>query len=115
MFSLESPHRGDSNEYRYTQYTIFNKKVESHSKLSQICNYEFFFKGLENKFETALVNEPSVFEPLYLSSLTLSEAVLYNILIQDGNTISCASIQILSLYYSKTCLNGHLYQARNLY
>ena len=24
MFSLESPHRGDSNEY--TQYTIFNMK-----------------------------------------------------------------------------------------
>ena len=25
MCSLESPHRGDSNEY--TQYTIFNKKI----------------------------------------------------------------------------------------
>ena len=25
MFSLESPHRGDSNEY--TQYTIFNIKI----------------------------------------------------------------------------------------
>ena len=23
-----------------------------------------FFKGLKNKFETAVVNEPSVFEPL---------------------------------------------------
>ena len=58
----------------------------------------FFFKGLENKVETALVNEPSVFEPLYLPSLTLSEAVLCN-MIQDGNTVSCASIQILLLYY----------------
>ena len=26
MFSLESPHRGDSNEY--TQYTIFNMKIK---------------------------------------------------------------------------------------
>ena len=26
MFSLESPHRGDSNEY--TQYTIFNIKIQ---------------------------------------------------------------------------------------
>ena len=26
MFSLESPHRGDSNEY--TQYTIFNIKMK---------------------------------------------------------------------------------------
>ena len=25
VFSLESPHRGDSNEY--TQYTIFNTKI----------------------------------------------------------------------------------------
>ena len=29
VFSLESPHRGDSSEY--TQYTVFNtKKEESH-------------------------------------------------------------------------------------
>ena len=27
MFSLESPHRGDSNEY--TQYTIFNMNMKS--------------------------------------------------------------------------------------
>ena len=60
VFSLESPHRGDSNEY--TQYTIFN--MNEHPKLSQICCYGLFFKGLKNEFETAVVNEPSVFEPL---------------------------------------------------
>ena len=61
MFSVESPHRGDSNEY--TQYTIFsmNKK---HLRLSQICSYGLFSKGLKNESETAVVNEPSVFEPL---------------------------------------------------
>ena len=32
VFSLESPPRGDSNEY--TQYTISENKKESHSKLS---------------------------------------------------------------------------------
>ena len=32
VFSLESPHRGDSNEY--TQYTNFNMKNEIHPKLS---------------------------------------------------------------------------------
>ena len=62
VFSLESPHRGDSNEY--TQYTMFNIKKEYHSKLSQICWYGFFSKGLKNAFETAVINEPSVFEPL---------------------------------------------------
>ena len=57
MFSLESPRRGDSNEY--TQHTIFNINKEIHPKL---C--ENFSKGLKNEFETAVVNEPSGFEPL---------------------------------------------------
>ena len=62
MFSLESPQRGDSNEY--TQYTSLQYKKENIPKLSQICNYGICSKGLKNEFETAVVNEPSVFEPL---------------------------------------------------
>ena len=62
MFSLESPHRGDSNEY--TQYTISQYKKENHPKSSQICNYRIQSKGPKNEFETAVVNEPSVFELL---------------------------------------------------
>ena len=62
MFSLESPHRGDSNEY--TQYTIFNMKKEKHPKYPKFAAMGFFSKGLKNEFKTALVNEPSVFEPL---------------------------------------------------
>ena len=64
MFSLESPHRGDSNEY--TQYTIFQYKKENHPNLSKICNYGICSKGPKNEFETAVVNEPSVFKPLKL-------------------------------------------------
>ena len=62
VFSLESPQRGDSNEY--TQYTIFQYKKENIPKLSQICNYGICSKGLKNEFETTVVNEPSVFKPL---------------------------------------------------
>ena len=62
MFSLELPHQGDSNEY--THYTIFNVKQKNHLKFSHICSYVIFSTGLKNKFETAVVNEPSVFEPL---------------------------------------------------
>ena len=40
MFLVESPHRGNSNEY--TQYTIFNIKKENQPKLSQICSYGIF-------------------------------------------------------------------------
>ena len=43
VFSLESPQRGDSNEY--TQYTISQYKNENHPKLSQICNYGICSKG----------------------------------------------------------------------
>ena len=46
VFSLESPHRGDSNEY--TQYTIFNVK-ENHPKLFQICGYGFLFRGTQER------------------------------------------------------------------
>ena len=45
----------------YTQYTIFKIKKENHSKLFQICDYGIFSKGLKREFETAVVNEPSVF------------------------------------------------------
>ena len=62
MFSLESPHRGDSNEYR--QYTVFNIKKKNHIILSHLCSQGSFSEGLKNMFESAVVNEPSVFEPL---------------------------------------------------
>ena len=52
VFSLKSPHRGDSNEY--AQYTIFNIKLQLWD----------FSQGLKNEFEIAVVNEPLVFEPL---------------------------------------------------
>ena len=56
MFSLQSPHRGDSNEY--TQYIICNIIYPNSASMA------FFFKTLKKEFETAMVNEPSVFEPL---------------------------------------------------
>ena len=62
MFSLESPHRGDSNEN--THYTIFNVNKMNTLNYSKSAAMEFFSKGLKNEFETAVVNEPSVFEPL---------------------------------------------------
>ena len=68
VFSLESPHRGDSNEY--TQYTTFITKKEI------IINYPkaaigFCYKILKNEFKTAVVNKPSVFEPLKFYCITM--------------------------------------------
>ena len=42
---------------------FLNTKKEDHPKLFQICIHGIFSKGLK-EFETAVVNEPSVFESL---------------------------------------------------
>ena len=63
VFSLESPYRGDSNVN--IQYTIFIiKKRKSHQIVLNLQLWDFFSYGLKNEFETSVVNEPSVFEPL---------------------------------------------------
>ena len=74
MFSLESPHRGDCNEY--TQHTIIDIKTkitQNYHKYNNVCSYGFFYWGLKNEFEIAVVNEPSVFEPLKIYSSKLKE------------------------------------------
>ena len=67
MFSLELPHRGDSN--KDTQYIIFNirKRKSPHPKSAAMG----FSKQFKKEFEIAVVNKPSVFEPLkfYCNSL----------------------------------------------
>ena len=54
VYSLESPHWGDSNEY--TTIYHFRYKIENRPKLTQICSYGIFSKGLKNEFEIAVVN-----------------------------------------------------------
>ena len=65
MYSLESPYRGDSNEY--TQHTIINTKRKSSEIIQDTIMSAamgfFFGQRLKNEFEVAVVNEPSVFEP----------------------------------------------------
>ena len=70
MFSLESPHRGDSIEY--TQHTIISikkKTIPNYSKYNNVCSYVFFVvffvrdsRTSSKEFKTAVVFEPSVFE-----------------------------------------------------
>ena len=62
MFSLESPHQGDSNVY--TQYTIIMIEKKIAPDYSKSAAMGFFFLELKNEFETAVLNEPPVFEPL---------------------------------------------------
>ena len=76
MFLLESPHRSDSIEY--TQYTIFN--IKNQPKLFWICSYEILSKGVKNEFETAVLNEPSVFEPLKVYSIWVFTSEFWKII-----------------------------------
>ena len=65
MFSSESLHQRDSNEYICTYnipFSIKRKKITLNYPTSAAMG--FCSKGLKNKFETAMINEPSVFEPL---------------------------------------------------
>ena len=50
VFSLESPHWGDFNEY--AQYTIFKIK-KNHPKLSQICNHGYLFLGTQERVRSS--------------------------------------------------------------
>ena len=70
MFLLESPHRGNSNEY--TQHTFINikKKITlNYPKYNNICSYGIFSLGFKNEFKISIVYEPSVFEPLKVNCI----------------------------------------------
>ena len=70
MFSLESRHRGDSNEY--THFTIFSMNKKNTLNYPKSAAMGFFSKGLKNEFETAVVNEPLKFYCIrYMSKILL--------------------------------------------
>ena len=54
-------------------------KKENHPKLSKIYIHGIFHQGLKNEFETAVLNEPSAFEPLkvYCMMLFYLRAIFY--------------------------------------
>ena len=70
-FSLESPHRGNLNEY--TQYTIFNINTKLTLHYPKTAAMRFFSKGHRNEFEIAGVNESSVFVPLKFYHMVQSD------------------------------------------
>ena len=59
----------------YTQYH-FQYEKKKNTLNSKSAAMRFFPKGLKNDFEPAVVNEPSVFEPLKFYCIILTHAVL---------------------------------------
>ena len=87
MFSLEFLTRIASSRYRgdstgNSQYTIFNLKQSKSPLIIQNLQQGDFFKGLKNEFETSIINEPSVFEPLkFYCTCILAENVVLAIIL----------------------------------
>ena len=51
VFSLESLHQGDSNEY--TQYTIFSIKRKITLNYPKICSYGIIFQGTQERVQNS--------------------------------------------------------------
>ena len=79
LFSLESPHRGDSNEY--TQYTIFNMNKKNTLNNPKSAAMGFF--PLDSRMSS---KQPSVFEPLkfYLVTDALISGIVSKVWIQGS-------------------------------
>ena len=69
VFLLESPQRGDSNEY--IQNTVFNIKKKITLNYPKSAAKGVFFKGLKNEFETGVIDELSATEVLLYSKTAL--------------------------------------------
>ena len=65
VFSLESPHRGDSNEYPNILLSIQNRKSPKiYTNYNIVCNYGIFVSDSRTQFEIAGGKRSSAFEPL---------------------------------------------------
>ena len=100
MFSLESPRRGNSNEY--TQHAIINIKRKStlnYPKYNNACSYGICHQGLKNEFEIAVVNEPSVFEPLmFFCMCVIFGSTICNLLMSKALFIVGIKLHFLSWF-----------------
>ena len=74
---LHRTHRGDSNEnIQHTNINIKTKIILNYPKYNTVCSYGVSSLGLKNEFETAMVNEPSMFEPLKFYCISFREEKL---------------------------------------
>ena len=100
MFSLESPHQGDSNEY--TQYTIFNVKKKITLNYPKSAAMGFSSKVLKKEFETAMVNEPSVFEPLKFYCTNMYRYITELILQSHAQTFLSFTVEFVIDVYRRS-------------
>ena len=66
-------------------FSIYKKKITLNYPKSAVMG--FCTKGLKNEFETAVVNEPSVFEPLKFYCTSNSSIKVMDLLPEDNSTV----------------------------
>ena len=66
-------------------FSIYKKKITLNYLKSAVMG--FCTKGLKNEFETAVVNEPSVFEPLKFYYTSNSNIKVMDLLPEDNSTV----------------------------
>ena len=71
MLCVLNSHRSDSNEHK--QYTIVNIKKKITLNYPKSAAMGFCSKGLKKEFETVVVNETSVFEPLKFHCINIDK------------------------------------------
>ena len=59
-------------------YININKKItRNYPRYNNVCSYGIFCSGLKDEFEIAVVNEPSMFEPLTLYCISALDVSNY--------------------------------------
>ena len=72
MFSLEMPQGGHSNKCSQYTFSQYEKKTKNNIlNYSESAAIGFFPRDSKEEFETAVVNKPSVFEPLKFYCISL--------------------------------------------
>ena len=98
MFSLESPHRGDSNGY--TKHTIFSikKKITlNYPKYNDVCSFGIFFLGTQervrNRRGKRAISVRVIEVLLYIDWIYIQH---FRPLPYDGFNVLCSSFSVIS-------------------
>ena len=78
----------------------FQYKIENHPKLPKICSYGFFSTGFKSDFETAVVNEPSVFEPQKIYFILIERHYVFCLFLNSADHLDMNE-KLLKVKWSK--------------
>ena len=111
MFSLESPHRGDSNEY--TQYTI----TKNYHKYDNVRSYGFFLLGTQERVRNSRgkraigVRATEVLPYFVLGGFERSTGIMYQQFLGRFNNSAAATAWVTSIFSTLRLILGKIFRA----